>query len=430
MSAHPVYLYYDTGNSGMLAVSLVISIIFMLASCCCWITGVRQFYHLIRIAQLIFMLNFISSRPHPSKSFNIIQNFRFNLFNVVPLPVMISEDRGNECQPAIQFYAEDWSCHVYNSLRNYVLGLFIYLVFMFFIFKNKFQERQFFARLKRTVNIEIFMLAIMPDVFIAIYLNAVAGITNSVLSIGFVLSMLLIFWYGNIFTGYLGDYFSDNKTKTSEFLKFYVFSKNSLTPEHPKLGPMLLAVSLDNLKILIIVTMIALFNNSPKTQMVIVFLAYYGNAIYLLAARPYISLIQNIFYAVSDFAFAIIVTLLLALNNGFEEYTMESKEFAFGDAIVAMVFIIFFVNLIVYIIPVLKGNDTNTIAQKTSTEVSINEDAHAKTKVDSAKEEQPSPESKTAEKTSDLKNQLVKETVEKPKVPERDIHTAEGTKSK
>lgn len=429
-STEPVYLYYDVGNSGMLAASLVLAIIMMVASCCCWLCGVRQFYHLIKIPQLIFMLNFISSRPHPSKAFNIMDNFSYNLFRVIPLPLRIYEDLGNECQPAIEFYAQDWSCHAYNSLRNYVLNFVIYLIIYSFIFTNKFQDRHYFAKLKRTMNLEVYMLTIMPDVFIAIYLNAVAGITNSVLSIGFLLSLLLIFWYGFIFTRILGNFFNGHKDKTCEFLKFYVFSRNSLTPDNPKLGLQLLAVILDYLKILIVVTMIALFNNSPKTQMVIVFLAYYLYAVFLLAVRPYISLIQTLFYAASEFAFAIIVTLLFAMHSRFDKYTMESKESGFGGGMTAMVFIIFFINLTVYIIPVQKGNDSNGVVHKTSTEVSINEEGVNKSKNDLKKDGNAELQTPSQEKPVELKNQLVKETSDRTKNPERDIHTAEGNKSK
>jgi hypothetical protein len=429
-STEPVYLYYDVGNSGMLIASLVLAIIFMVGSCCCWLCGVRQFYHLIRIPQLIFMLNFISSRPHPSKAFNIMDNFSYNLFRVIPLPIRIYEDLGNECQPGIEFYAEDWSCHAYNSLRNYVLAFFIYLVFYGFIVTNKFQDRPYFLSLKKTMNLTVFMLTIMPDVFIAIYLNAVAGITNSVLSIGFLLSLMLIFWYGYIFSQILGDFFKGNLEKTCEFLKFYIFSRNSLTSDNPKLGLQLLAVALDNLKILIIVTMIALFNNSPKTQMVIVFLVYYLNAVFLIAIRPYVSLIQTIIYAASEFAFAIIVTLLFAMHSRFDEFSMETKESGFGGGITAMVFIIFFLNLCVYIIPIQKGNDTKGIVHKTSTEVSINEEGVSKTRSDLKKEGDAVIPTPVDEKPVELKNHLVKETGERSKIPERDIHTAEGNRSK
>lgn len=434
-SEEPVYLYHDSSYSSTLTVSLALAIIFMVLSCCCWCGGVSQFYHLIRIAQLLHMMNMISSRPHPAGSFALLDNFRYNLFNVIPFPVRIDEYAGNECQPSIEFYGQDWSCHVYNSLRRYVLAFFIYLCIYFFIAVNKYHDREFFARLKKTMDLEIFMLAIMPDVFLAIYVNAVAGLTNSVLSIGFLLCILLIFWYGYIFTSYLGNYFNHNRYKTADFLRFYVFTRNTLLSKDKRLGPKILAVSLDNLKILIVVTMIGLFYNAPKTQMVIVFLAFFFNAIFLFAVRPYVNLFQNICFGVSDVCFGILVVLLFANHQQFYSTTMETKESSYDGGIMAMVFFIFIFNLIVFVIPVLKGKDSSDVSHgRVGTEAEDDDGINLRPKSilsEHRPEQKPEVKSEqTTEKPTELKNQVVKEPVEKPRAVERDIHTAEGTKSK
>ena len=52
----------------------------------------------------------------------------------------------------------------------------------------------------------------------------------------------------------------------------------------------MLAVTFDNLKVIIVVVMIGLFNNSRTTQFVIVFLAYLLNALFLIGVRPYQSI--------------------------------------------------------------------------------------------------------------------------------------------
>lgn len=76
----------------------------------------------------------------------------------------------------------------------------------------------------------------------------------------------------------------------------------------------MLAVTFDNLKVIIVVVMIALFNNSRTTQFVIVFLAYLFNALFLIGVRPYQSIWQNIFLAISDISFFIIILSLHIYN--------------------------------------------------------------------------------------------------------------------
>lgn len=429
-SESPVYLYADSGYSGMLSVSLALSVIFMFMSCCCWCSGIKQFYHLVRIAQLLHMINMISSRPHPSGSFALLDNFRHNILNIMPNPVMIDEFKGNECQPSIEFYGQGWSCHAYNSLRNYVLGFIIYVVLNFFISVNKFHDREFFARLRKTMDIEIFMLAIMPDVFLAIYVNAVAGLTNSVLSIGFLFSILLTFWYGYIFTSYIGNYYSHNNQKTVDFLQFFVFSRNSLSTKDTSIGLKILAVTFDNIKILVVTTMIGLFYNAPKTQMVLIFVIFFLNALFLFAVRPYLNIWQNIFFGLSDICFCILVILIFANHQQFYNTVMETKEGPYDSGMIAMVIFIFILNLIVFIVPVLKGTDAVGVAHRKTTEISQDDDGlnmHSKSILHNDKRVSEKSELET-EKPSDLKNQIVKESVEKQRNPERDIHTAEGNK--
>ena len=412
-SVSPIYLYHDSSYNSSLAVSLVLAIIFMICSCCCWCAGVKQFYHLIRIAQLLHMINMISSRPHPSGSFALLDNFRHNFFNIVPNPVKIDEMTGNECQPSIEFYGQGWSCHAYNSLRNYVLGFIIYLVLFAFFMVNKFQDREFFARIKKTMAIEIFMLAIMPDVFLAIYVNAVAGLTNSVLSIGFLFSLILILWYGYIFTSYLGHYFEHNRLKTANFLKFFIFSRSDLTDRDTKLGIKVLAVTFDNVKILIVVMMIGLFYNAPKTQMVLIFLAFFMNALFLLLVRPYLNIMQNILFALSDLCFGILVSLLYGNHDRFTSSVIDTKEIAVDGGMSAMVIIIFIVNLVIYVIPILKGTDFNTVVHTRSTEPNKDDNEIGLTKKSSIINR------KIEEKSDNFahietKNNLVMEHVDKP----------------
>lgn len=423
-STEKIYQYYDSGAEGMMQVSLALAIVFMLFACCCWCGGMRQFYLLIRIPQMIFMLTLLGSKPHPANYFSLLENFRYNLFSVIPNPVAIDERNSVECQLPIQFFAEMLSCHAYNSLKNYVLAFLIFSILYAFFATNKFHDRQFFARIRSTMDFHMFMLSIFPDVAIAIYLNAVAGLTNSVLSIGFFLSLLLVVWYVHIFNTVISYYYHHNKQYILVFLRFFIFSRNRLTDSEPKLGVKLLAVLLDYLKIFIVVTMIALFYNAPKTQMVIVFLVYLFNAIFLIVVRPYTNIFQNVFFAISDFAFFLIVVLAFAHHETFDTTTVNTKESKYGGAQVALVFIIFFVNHFNFVIPMLKGHDNQAIIHKTeegNQESSAN-DINSKTSAILKREAD-------TDKPHHVDQKEATSTVTylgRPSPPEREIRTSEG----
>lgn len=355
----PIY-FYDKSYSGMLSLSLGMAIVYMIASCCCWVFGARQFYHLIRISQLLYMINLLATQPKPASAYGILENFRWNIFNIIPNPVKIHEREAIQCRPAYVFWAEGMSCHAYNTLKNYVLGFIIYLILYGFILTNKYQHTPFWSNLKATMRFTVFMLTIMPDVIIAIYINATAQLSNSVLSLGFLFCFILILWYGYLITRYLGLY----RTKSPEIINFmshYVFSRSNLTMKDSKLGLKVLAVTLDNIKILVITTMIALFNNSPKTQMVIIFIMYILNALFLIIVRPYTSLFHNLFFGVSDLAFFVLVLTMYIYHITFDKINATKRENTYGGTMVAMVWIIFILNLIVYILPVMKGQDKRDV---------------------------------------------------------------------
>lgn len=416
-SEDKIYQYYDSNASSTLGISLGLAIVYMIFAFCCWCGGMRQFYLLIRIPQMLFMLTLLATKPQAASYFSFLENFRWNLFNVIPNPVVIDEQNGNECQPAVQFFAEMLSCHVYNSLKNYVLGFLIFAVLYGFIVTNKFHDREFFARLNKVMTFHMFMLAIFPDVAIAVYLNAVAGLYNSVMSVGFFLCLLLIVWYVHIFNTAIGYYFKSDRQQLVDFLQFFVFSRSNLTVADPKLGLKFLAVMLDFVKIFIKVTMIVLFFNAPKTQLVIVFLVYILNAIFLVVYRPYSNVFQNVFYAASDVAFFIIVVLAYAAHDAFDDASMSAKEHGYGGAQAAMVFIVFFVNLFNFVIPALKGHDNQAVVHKASEEIALSDASKDKAKAE-ADADRPH--------HVDAKDAAPKDYLGKPKSMERDIHTAEA----
>lgn len=356
-SSNKVYQYYNSAATNMLTYSMAMAAIYMALSCCCWVFGVKQFYHLIRIAQMIYMLTLISSSPKSSNLYLYAEDFKYNIFSVIPNPVVISERNAVKCQPAIEFFAEGLSCHAYNSLRHYVLGFLVYLGLMGLIITSKFSESSFIEGIKSAMSIKHFILAILPDIFIAIYLNAVAGFTNGILGLGFLFCLVLILWEAFIIRKIITFGFNRNE-EAVEFLKFFMFSRSKLTTTDRKFGLKVLAVLLEQVKAFIIVTMIALFNTEPKTQMVIILITYILHAIFLIAFRPYTSGWQNSFFALSDICFFIVVLLMLIAHLNFDKYSVDTKEHKIGAGQVAMFWIIFFVNIMIYVVPVLKGQDS------------------------------------------------------------------------
>lgn len=344
------------------------AIVFMALSCGCWIFGARQFYHLVRIAQMLHLLTFLTTGPKPSRVYAMLENFKYNIFNVIPNPVIISERNEVQCLPGYDFWSEGYSCLAYNTLRNYVLGFIIYVVLYGFLLTNKYHEVGFWFYLKRTMRFTVYMLSIMPDIFLGIYANAVAPLTNSVLSLGFLFSGILLLWYGFFISRYLGLYFNRNQEIVG-FLSHYVFSRSDLTMSDKKLGCKVLAVTLENLKILVVVTMIGLFHNSPNTQLVLVMLAFILNALFLVIIRPYTSIWQNLIFALSDTAFFVIVLVLLIYRGNFDTTAAGVREGTYGGIVVAMVWIIFFANLVIFLFPVLKGQDTIEVVPTGETEL-------------------------------------------------------------
>ena len=101
---------------------------------------------------------------------------------------------------------------------------------------------------------------------------------------------------------------------------------------------------------------------------------YLLNAIFLLVFRPYTNIMQNVFCAASDLAFFIIVVLAFASESSFYKTSVDAKEKAYGGAQMAMVFIIFFVTLVNFILPILKAHDSHHISHQSSDAVKEHSD--------------------------------------------------------
>lgn len=427
-SDNKVYLYSYSSKDNMQTLGLVLAIIMAALSCGCCLLGVKQFYHLIRLAQLFYMLALINAPFKAASIFGVFSGFWLNLFSIVPNPAKIDEFNGVQCQPPIDFFGESLSCHVYNSLRNYVLGFIIFIIVVGFVQYNKFTETQFFHNLTHSIRLRMFFWSILPDVLIGVYLNIVAPVSNSVLSIGGVFCMLLIMGYTLMFSSTISDYF-DDKEAMAAFLSHFSFSRSPLTSNDARLGAKLTAVLLDQLKAIVIVTMIALFYNAPKTQMGIVFVVYILHAIYLIVIRPWNGIFQNVFYAITEVCFFLIVLLMYISQDYSETLMTDTRESRISGGQIALFFIIFFANLVIYIVPVLKGEDLrSTVMQQTAQRESTeDDDGLAKksgssgnlAKLDGGLVQQTVPEG-----TKPTHN----ESASKSKIMTRDIPTADGNR--
>jgi len=426
-SDNTVYLYSYSSKSGMQTLGIVLAIVLAAFSCGCCLVGVKQFYHIIRMAQLFYMLALINSPTKAASIFGILSGFWLNPFSVVPNPLKIDEFNGVQCQPPIDFFGEMLSCHVYNSLRNYVLGFIIFIIIVGFVQHNKFTDHVFFHNLTQSIKLRMFFWTILPDVMIAVWLNVVAPVANSILSIGAVACFLLLVGYTLMFSSTFNEFFS-NKQETVSFLAHFSFSRSSLTVNDSRLGIKLTAVFLDQLKVMVLVTMIALFYNSPMTQMVIVFMAYLLHAVFLVLVRPWNGLLQNGLFALTEICFFLIVLLMYIGESYSDSITLETRESRIGGGQIALFFIIFLTNLIIYLVPVLKGEDLRpTVMQEKKERIETDDDEDTKQKrvgtigsIGKADRELVQPASP---ETAKLQNN---ESAIKVKPMGRDIPTADG----
>jgi hypothetical protein len=425
-SDNNVYLYSYSSKDGMQTLGIVLAIVLAAFSCGCCLVGVKQFYHLIRLAQLFYMLALINSPAKAASIFAVLSGFWLNLFSVVPNPLKIDEFNGVQCQPAVDFFGEMLSCHVYNSLRNYVLGFIIFSIIAGFVHHNKFTDHVFFHNLTRSIRLRMFFWTILPDVMIAVWINVLAPVANSVLSLGALACFLLLVGYTLMFSSTIQDFFTD-KYEAIAFLEHFSFSRSNLTVNDSRLGIKLTAVFLDQLKVMVLVTMIALFNNSPMTQMAIVFIAYFINAVFLVVVRPWNGFLQNGLYALTEICFFLLVLLMFIAENNSDTLVIETRESRMGNGQIALFFIIYFINLIIYLVPVLKGEDLRATVMQEKKE-------HVDTDDEDGKDKKASSVGNIGRTDRDLVQPASPETAKlqnnesavKVKAMGRDIPTADG----
>lgn len=353
-----LYYYKDSSEDSTRALSLAMAIIYMALAGCCMCCGLKQFYHLIKIPQMLFILSLIGSQPKPANLVNYLDGFKKNLFNIIPNPVKFLDDNSSfGCLLPIDFYVDGYTCNSYNTLKNYVLVFLVFLVIYILMQCNKYDNIHFWDRFKNTLSLSWFFLACAPDILIAAFLNLSAGSNNTPHGLGVLFAFFLIYVQFYLFLKYAKHYWNEDK-EIFGFLSFFNFEPIEIIQiqPHSDVRKLFTAFVLENFKIWIKVIMIVFFNGHPKTSMVIIFVVYFLNMLYVMITNPYTHVLQSWIHLLSDACFCVIVILMFVVESGFTSYTMEQKEKGFGSAQVTLFWAIFFLNLLLLVVPALKNS--------------------------------------------------------------------------
>lgn len=349
-------LYYYDVSSAWKSAGELLSWIYLILSGVFWVFGVKQFYLLIRNAQLFFLVNLLCTRSSPSKLFYLLDSFSTTLFNVIPNPISIAQVN---CQPSVRFTVQDMSCHSYNSLKDYVLGLLIFAVISVFLLINKFSHLPFWAGWKATVNLRVLLFAVMPFTLTAAFLNSTAGLTNSVLALGFLFGLVLLAVYGYLFM-WLFKLWKSDDVELINFLRFFSFSRSELSSYDSKSNKIAFAVLAEQMKSFLVAIITGLFSNSPNGQPASIMIVYLLNAVLVMMVRPYKFFLQSVFMAVSDICMFMVYALLLDASRRFESLSMQELEDGLGETCVAFFVISYCLTILLYLLPILKGQDLDS----------------------------------------------------------------------
>jgi hypothetical protein len=353
-----LYYFKDPSEDSTRTLSLVLSIIYMALAGCCMCCGLKQFYHLIKIPQMLFILSLIGSQPKASLLVNYLDGFKKNLFNIIPNPVKFVDDNAAfGCLLPLDFYVDGYTCNSYNTLKNYVLVFLVFLAIYILMQCNKYDNIHFWDRFKNTLSIAWFFLACAPDILIASFLNLSAGSNNTPHGLGVLFAFFLIYVQFYILIKYARIYWTEDP-QIYAFLSFFNFEPKEVIEFQPHSSIRLLytAFVLENLKVWIKAILIVFFNNHPKTSMVIIFVVYFLNALFTLLSRPYTHLLQTCLHTLSDLFFCALVVLMYVAESSFATSSMNFKEVQLATAQAILFWAIFILNILLLTVPALKNS--------------------------------------------------------------------------
>lgn len=421
----PIYTYKNTEVDKYMGIGLIFSIAYMILSCGCWIFGVKQFYHLVRISQQFYVPLLLNSAPLMTRTYGFLHHFSKNIFSVIGPKLTISEeDFDNSCRPPLVFWAQSLSCLSLNSLNPYLLSFALYLLLYFLASTNKCIDRAFFYNLAQTFDTKTLLLSIGAVVITGTGIAFGADVREArgeggIYSLGLLLAVGVVFLYVWVFWSMFGLYYEFDRRLVA-FLQHHVFERSTLTLVNPKISKKFWAVYIEGLKLIFIALTASLFYHSPKVQLFLITGFYACNFLFLLFTRPSSNSCVNYITIITELLFLIFYIIRLDLQMDFWGVDVSRKEEIISSAEIGLFATIYFLNLIVFLIPILYGEDTGVVpvAQNSGTQSKakkngILESSHSLTNGES--------------KFGNNKDSLGKL---KLNYPERDIQTADRPKSK
>ena len=355
-SNEKIYIYNEPSSRFSWTLGIVIGYLCVVFAGLCMLCGIKQFYHVVRTTQVLSVCAFFTCFK-PNTFLNAVQGLQLNLFNIVPF-IKVSEQDMVMCQPGLVFYTQGWSCLTYNTLKSYLIEFLIFIIILGFVITNKFQETQFWSRLKSTLSFKNYLLSIWPQLLVAALLNSSVSLSNSSLALGFLFGQLIITSY--LFNLYdLGRmYFDPNKhTQLAEYMEPYCFSRTTLTANNPHFGRFVAAVLLDKLKLAVLGIMLGLFGSKATLQLYVGVGAFVLNGIFVLAARPYTEKLQTGCTVLTEALMSAILLILAVVESKSSTNDIFTLHSDYGTILALLIYVTLAVNLLMFVSLILKGTD-------------------------------------------------------------------------
>jgi hypothetical protein len=382
-SSNWVYLIGGAPNSEKLGIAA--AIIFMVASLSCWICGIKQFYFLIRQAQLYFFFSLVAYQRVPARLYAYSSAFSMNLFSIIPNPVKFNE-RSGWCQTPGHLWVQNMSCNPYNSMKNYYICLLIYILLMLFLYTTKFRSIHFWFNWAQTVDLRVALLSILPMTTASLMVSVGTYFQSDKITLGFFFVLVMFMIQICILWSTISKYWIESE-ESREYLRFYWFGKSAITEHTQRQRLALVAITFDHLKGFLAGIFICLIKN-PWRQLGMLGLLYLFSALWLIIARPYRNNGQNFLFAASDLSLSIISGIVfLALSSAVSISTRENTMAYWSLVFLA---ISYACNMITYMLPILKGEErsarilpsTATVATESNEETTFKEPVQTKKEVE------------------------------------------------
>lgn len=360
LSSQNLYIYNESSTRFSWTLGMVIGYICVVLSGMCMLCGIKQFYHVIRITQVLSLMAFLTCFK-PNSFLNVVQGLLTNLFNIVPF-FAVNEPDTVACQPNIAFYSQGWSCLAYNTLRSYFIEFAAFLLILGFVITNKYQETAFWFALKQALTFKNYLLAILPHLLLAALANSVVVLSNNSLALGFLFSLVVVVAYWAVLRDLVSFYFDSHEhERLLQILQPYCFSRTALDVTNPRLGRFVLAVVLDKLKLVVFCIMLGLFGRDSSIQLYVSVAIFLLNGLFILLVRPYTERVQTVVLGLSDLLIAAILIILAVVNSKTDSVAPDKLHADYGGILIVIVYVVLALNLVIFLSLVLKGSDGSDV---------------------------------------------------------------------